>query len=89
MATTNVYVGPMTAEVEFPEDWPNAVWTDTEWHRAMLARLDKWLALPHPKPKLDKFMHMSIQGFIYWRETKVVPKDTRIVYTVFPEFLDE
>lgn len=80
----------MTVEkIKFPEDWPNTVWTDEDWNLAMLQKLDKWLAHPQPKPKLPKYMHMNVDGFIHWRQTGIVPKETRILYTIFPEFLNE
>lgn len=76
-------------DVEFPQDWPETVWTTEEWDRAFKARLDKWLALPSPKPHILRYMHMTTNGFIMWRETGIVPRETRILITIFPEFLNE
>lgn len=74
---------------EFPTDWPSTVWSNEEWHEAFQNRLIVWANLPHPKPHVLRYMHMTIGGFLYWRETGIVPRETRILITLFPEFLNE
>ena len=60
--------------------------TDEEWHLTMLARLDKWLSMPRTaKPNLLKYMYMNGEDFINWRQTREVPKVTRLCMVVFDD----
>jgi hypothetical protein len=75
-------------DVENPRSCPATSWTNAEWDAAFKARLDKWLVLPSPKPHILRYMHMTTNGFVMWRETGIVPQETRILVVLFPEFLN-
>ena len=60
--------------------------TDEEWHRAMLKKLDEWLAMHKlNRPKLFEHMYMSPETFIQWRETGFVPKEPRLCWVIFDD----
>lgn len=65
------------------------VLTDEEWHHKMLERLDTWIDYPRPKPNLLKHMHMNLESFMAWRATKIVPKEVRLLYAIFPEYWEQ
>lgn len=75
--------------LKWPENWPETSWTSDEWHLAMLQRLDKWLHWDNAakRPPVHKWMGMDAEGFIEWRETHVVPRNTRVLWTIWPEEL--
>ncbi len=65
--------------------------TESEWHAYALGRLDDWLSRrwdPARKP-LFEHMGMSPQSFMQWRETGIIPKETRILWVIFDDAVFE
>jgi hypothetical protein len=59
---------------------------DHEWNIAMLSKLDDWLNnSPYARKPLLQHMNMSAEGFIKWRETGVVAKETRLVWVIIDD----
>lgn len=61
--------------------------TDEEWHKTMLAHLDKWLHWDEqtPRPHLLNHMWMNGDEFIEWRQTGIVPQVARICAVVWDD----